>query len=60
MGIFNFTIAGPQIIAGVFGSTLLTWVNGKPIYMIAIAGISMLLAALSVYFVKEESFKNEP
>lgn len=59
MGIFNFTIAGPQIVAGLFGSTLLTWVNGKPINMIVIAGVSMILAAISVYFVKENNNSNE-
>jgi maltose/moltooligosaccharide transporter len=53
MGIFNFTIAGPQIVAGLFGKNLLLLLGGKPIAMIVLAGVSMVLAAVSVYFVKE-------
>ncbi|TPV31850.1 SLC45 family MFS transporter [Paucihalobacter ruber] len=53
MGIFNFTIAGPQIIAGLFGSFILKLLGEKPIYMIVVAGVSMLLAAAFVFIVKE-------
>ncbi len=53
MGIFNFTIAGPQIISGLIaGSVLKFMFNGQAIYMLVIAGASMLLGALSVLFVK--------
>ena len=54
MGIFNFTIAAPQIVSGIFTGWLLTSVfDNQAIYIIMLAGISMILAAFSVYFVKE-------
>ena len=54
MGIFNFTIAAPQIISGILtGWILTTFFDNQAIYIIMMAGGSMLLAALSVYFVKE-------
>lgn len=56
MGIFNFTIAAPQIVSGIFAGWILTAVfDNEAIYIIMLAGVSMLLAACSVYFVKEES-----
>lgn len=57
MGIFNFTIAGPQIVAGLAGKSLLGLFGGEPINMILLAGISMLLAAVSVFFVTETTNK---
>ncbi|MDX2370249.1 MAG: MFS transporter [Colwellia sp.] len=54
MGIFNFTIAAPQIVSGIFAGWILTAVfDNHAIYIIMLAGISMILAALSVYFVKD-------
>jgi maltose/moltooligosaccharide transporter len=54
MGIFNFTIAAPQIISGIFAGWILTAVfDNHAIYIIMLAGVSMILAALSVYFVKD-------
>lgn len=53
MGIFNFTIAGPQIISGLIGGVILTSLFGnQAIYMMIVCGVSMLLAALAVSFVK--------
>ncbi len=52
MGIFNFTIAGPQILSGLISPFIMKAFNGEAIYMIVIAGISMSLAAISVIFVK--------
>lgn len=57
MGIFNFTIAGPQIVAGLAGKSLLGLFGGEPINMILLAGVSMLLAAVSVFFVTETTNK---
>lgn len=58
MGIFNFTIAGPQIISGLFGGQILDKVfDGYAIYIIIMAGISMILGAMSVYFVKDTGKK---
>jgi maltose/moltooligosaccharide transporter len=54
MGIFNFTIAAPQIVSGLFAGWILTSVfENQAIYIMMMAGGAMLLAALSVYFVKE-------
>ncbi|MBO9489334.1 MFS transporter [Endozoicomonas sp. G2_1] len=56
MGIFNFTIAAPQIVSGIFAGWILTSVfNNQAIYIIMMAGGSMLLAALSVYFVEDQA-----
>jgi maltose/moltooligosaccharide transporter len=55
MGIFNFTIAAPQIVSGILAGWILTSVfNNEAIYIIALAGISMLLAAASVIFVQDK------
>ena len=56
MGIFNFTIAAPQIVSGIFAGWILTSVfDNQAIYIIMMAGVSMLLAALSVCFVKDNT-----
>ena len=59
MGIFNFTIALPQIIAGLGGPILLGFFDERPIAMIVIAGISMLIATAFVFVVKETSSQTE-
>ncbi|WP_176582353.1 MFS transporter [Flavobacterium nackdongense] len=53
MGLFNATITIPQIAAGVLGSTILALFGGFPMAIIVIAGVSMLIAGLAVFFVKE-------
>lgn len=53
MGIFNATITIPQIAAGLLGSVVLTLVGGQAIFMLGVAGLSMVAAAISVVFVKE-------
>ena len=56
MGIFNFTIAGPQIISGLVGGPILKSIfNNHAIYMIIICGVSMLLGSFFVSFIKEKS-----
>ncbi len=56
MGIFNFTIAAPQIVSGIFAGWILNSVfNNHAINIIMLAGVSMVLGALSVYFVQEKS-----
>lgn len=54
MGLFNATITIPQIAAGVLGSTILAIFGGFPMAIIVIAGVSMLIAGLAVFFVKEK------
>ncbi|HSU50567.1 MAG TPA: MFS transporter [Segetibacter sp.] len=52
MGIFNFFITLPQIVNGLFGGSIVKHIyHGQPIYAILLAGVFMLLAAISVIFV---------
>lgn len=54
MGIFNFFITLPQIVNGLFGGSIVKHVyGGQPIYAIVLAGVFMLLAAVSVLFVHD-------
>lgn len=55
MGLFNATITFPQIVAGILGSTLIAFFGNSPMAIIVIAGISMLMAGLAVFFVKENA-----
>lgn len=58
MGLFNATITIPQIAAGLLGSLILKLVGGHAIFMLGVAGISMVVAGLSVVFVKEHIIKS--
>jgi len=58
MGLFNATITIPQIAAGLSGGLILTLLGRQAISMLGVAGISMLIAALTVIFVRES--KPEP
>ncbi|HEY0272518.1 MAG TPA: MFS transporter [Chitinophaga sp.] len=54
MGIFNFFITFPQIVNGIFGGLIVKHLyKGQPIYAVVMAGVFMLLAALSVMYVKD-------
>lgn len=54
MGIFNFTITIPQIVIGLTGGVIVKYLFASDASsMIALAGAFMLLAAISVGFVKE-------
>ncbi|MCC2615497.1 MFS transporter [Aestuariibacter halophilus] len=54
MGIFNFTIAAPQIVSGLFSGWILSSVfDNQAIYIVLLAGGAMLLGAVSVFFVQE-------
>jgi maltose/moltooligosaccharide transporter len=55
MGLFNATITIPQIAAGLLGSTIIALFGGFPMAIIVIAGVSMLIAGLAVFFVKESN-----
>lgn len=55
MGIFNFFITFPQIVNGIFGGPIVKRIfESQAIYAIIIAGISMILASISVIFVKDK------
>ena len=52
MGIFNFTITIPQIVIGLTGGLIVKWCfDSEAISMLGLAGVFMLLAAISVAFV---------
>jgi maltose/moltooligosaccharide transporter len=55
MGLFNLTVVIPQILSGVFGGPILrSFFEGKGIYIMVIAGVSMLLGSLAVFLVKDK------
>ncbi len=54
MGIFNFFITIPQIVNGISGKPLMKYAfHGQAIYGLVMAGIFMLLGAISVLFVQD-------
>lgn len=59
MGLFNATITIPQIAAGFLGGLILSLVGSKAIYMLGVAGISMLLAGVSVVFIRSKMQAHE-
>ncbi|WP_432712480.1 MFS transporter [Pedobacter sp.] len=55
MGIFNFFITMPQIVNGFFGGMIVKhFYNGEAIYAIVIAGIFMILGAVSVLYIRDK------
>jgi maltose/moltooligosaccharide transporter len=59
LGIFNFTIAGPQILSGLLGGSILKhFFHDQAIYILVLAGVSMLLAGISVIFVKDKPIES--
>ncbi|MDX3774172.1 MFS transporter [Chromatiaceae bacterium AAb-1] len=60
MGIFNFTIAVPQIISGLVSGWILGRIfQNEAVYIVMLAGAAMVLGALSVWLVKEQETANE-
>ena len=56
MGIFNMFIVIPQIVAAtLLGPALRSLFDNRPIFAMAISGISLLLAALALARVQEPS-----
>ena len=56
MGIFNFTIAVPQIVSGLLSGWILSSVfDNNASYIIVVAGISMLCGAIAVLFVNDKN-----
>lgn len=61
MGIFNFFIVIPQIIAAsVLGFITRNWFEGEAIFSIMLGGASMIVAAASMFFVDDVDEVNEP
>lgn len=58
MGIFNFFITMPQIVNGLFGGLIVTeFYHGQAIYAIVLAGIFMILGAISVLYIQNAKEK---
>ena len=55
MGLFNMSITIPQIVNGIFGGLILKyWLNNDPLNSIIMAGVLMILGAISTFFVKDK------
>ena len=54
LGLFNGTICLPQIVAAACGGLILKLAGGDQVNMFIVAGILLVLGAVSVYFVKEK------
>ena len=55
LGLFNGTICLPQIIAAILGGVLFKYIaDESSIAMLGIAGVLLILAAASVFFIKEK------
>jgi maltose/moltooligosaccharide transporter len=59
MGIFNATITIPQITAGLLGGILFSLMGGHAVYMLGLSGASMIIAGISVIFIKEHKSNKE-
>jgi maltose/moltooligosaccharide transporter len=58
MGIFNFFITMPQIVNGFFGGMIVKrFYNGEAIYAIVLAGVFMILGAISVLYIQNNKEK---
>jgi maltose/moltooligosaccharide transporter len=55
MGLFNMSITIPQIVNGVFGGLILKYFfNDDPMNSILMAGVLLILGAISTFFVKDK------
>ncbi|MDO4230341.1 MAG: MFS transporter [Capnocytophaga sp.] len=53
LGLFNGTICIPQIVASVLGGLILHLLGGSSALMLVVAGVLLLLGAVSVFRIKE-------
>jgi len=55
MGLFNMSITIPQIVNGIFGGLIVRYIfNDDPIKSLYMAGVFMILGAISTYFVSDK------
>lgn len=55
MGLFNLTVVVPQIMSGVLGGPILrSFFGGEAIYILLLAGVSMILGSIAVVFVNDK------
>ncbi len=55
LGLFNCTICLPQIIAALLGGVILNLVGGSQASMLIVAGVLLILGAISVVLINEKS-----
>lgn len=56
MGLFNLTVVVPQILSGLIGGPILRSIfQNQGIYILVLAGVIMILGALSVMFIKQSN-----
>ena len=55
LGLFNCTICIPQIVAAICGGAILSIVGGSQSMMLVVAGILLIIGAVSVVFIKGAS-----
>jgi len=61
MGLFNLTVVIPQIISGVAGGPILKgFFAGEGIYILVLAGVIMILGAITVRFVNDQTTETIP
>ena len=53
LGLFNGTICIPQIVAAAIGGTLLAVVGSVQSHMMIVAGVSLVLGAVAVSFIRD-------
>jgi maltose/moltooligosaccharide transporter len=56
LGLFNGTICLPQIISAAFGKLIFNSIGKEQSNMLLIAGVFLLIGAISVWFIKEEHY----
>lgn len=55
MGLFNLTVVIPQIFSGLLSGSILKFgFHGQAIYVLVLAGVSIILGGLAVFFVKDK------
>ena len=54
MGIFNMFIVFPQILAAKFLSPLYKFIGTEAIYAMVLAGICLMIAAISTFWISDE------
>lgn len=55
MGVFNFTITVPQIVCGLVGGVMITYLfNSNAKGMVVVGAIALLVGAFSVFLIKEK------
>ena len=57
LGLFNGTICIPQIVAAACGGAILSAVGSFQYNMMVVAGVSLIIGAICVFFVKDKTLQ---